>query len=832
MQFTSLLASLILATAVAAGPIPGYGEGLGSTIGSVTGSGNGAGSGDGNGSGSGNAAGNGSGSNDGDGNKAGNGNGDGNEVGNGNKAGNGNSADFLNNINLGETSQQIAQWVGACDVSWVPAIWFRAANLHSSCDSMACLSALSPGSAAARSPHPYQNSALEAHQTVGGARDAIRLRELSPIDVESQVSRDEPDESLENIGASASQTSPEGTYSVDGHPTERFMWPRFLSRLRDTFSLDSEPAKEEHVGTSMQAQVLRTPPLQPAELQRLRKAVDAFPPRPVADFLLSVCINHGTDSFFYFNQAQLLAEVNEFYTNSASRLRSDCSFVCLAHAAFALGSQWTTMARPGKSSTPLILDDSDPGRIFYNQARSLIPDVIDMPCLRAVQAPFVMGVYLLPASAIGSSYIYLGLALRKALALDLHLTSDEMSVGQEEKEIRRRVWWSIYSLERASTVKLNRPRSIDSSIITVSFPQRYEPLDKWQKFDNVEHQIADARLMMILDKVAEPPEWPSASDGSTPFEAELKGWKRSLPDSLRLQNVHPQSSYYRATFHLYTNYYFTWIAMGKVSVVTVVRAKLRYHLGRDSQAPEIAQHIEALAKTCVKAAKKTLRLFEDIRTTGNLTRFSFTDFQACSIATIVVILAGILERDAGSERQVSFGLDCLKKMAEGNVTATMGVSFVEALQSIANEAVAKLMQMRSNFNLPTDEPPPLQSDYHSWASWLSRQNSSSNSIDAALSEPQLPGSSTLQQMEPAAWPLPQAPSTPTGFTTWDGAAALQQLSIPALATVDLTENGQGTFQPQTMDTAFFSNMYNDDQAFLMGLTGFDILGFPGLQDEL
>jgi hypothetical protein len=59
-----------------------------------------------------------------------------------------------------------------------------------------------------------------------------------------------------------------------------------------------------------------------------------------------------------------------------------------------------------------------------------------------------MGVYLMPASAIGSSYVYLGLALRKALALDLHLNSDEMNIAEEENEIRRRIWWSIYSLER------------------------------------------------------------------------------------------------------------------------------------------------------------------------------------------------------------------------------------------------------------------------------------------------------------------------------------------------------------------------------------------------
>jgi hypothetical protein len=195
-------------------------------------------------------------------------------------------------------------------------------------------------------------------------------------------------------------------------------------------------------------QAIRAPSLQSAELQRLRKAVDAFPPRPVADFLLSVCIEHGTDSFYYFNQVQFLAEIDQFYTDPSSRLRSDCSFVCLAHAAFALGSQWTTLARPEGFESSLLPDDGDPGRIFYNQARSLIPDVIDRPCLRSVQAPYVMGVYLLPASALGSSYIYLGLALRKALALDLHLNPDELNISDEEKEIRRRIWWSIFSLER------------------------------------------------------------------------------------------------------------------------------------------------------------------------------------------------------------------------------------------------------------------------------------------------------------------------------------------------------------------------------------------------
>lgn len=224
------------------------------------------------------------------------------------------------------------------------------------------------------------------------------------------------------------------------------MWPRFLSKLRETFSLDS-------CGTSTASanQTARPlPALSPTDLQRLRKAADAFPPRPVADFLLSVCIEHGTDSFYYFDQVRFLAEIDQFYTDPNSRLRYDISFICLAYAAFALGSQWTALARPdGRKPPPILQEDNDPGRIFYYQARALVPDVIDLPCLRAVQATFVLGVYLLPASSIGSAYLYLGLSLRKALAMDLHLNADEVGImDDEEKEVRRRIWWAVYSLER------------------------------------------------------------------------------------------------------------------------------------------------------------------------------------------------------------------------------------------------------------------------------------------------------------------------------------------------------------------------------------------------
>ena len=244
------------------------------------------------------------------------------------------------------------------------------------------------------------------------------------------------------------------SFAPEAPAAETFMWPRFLSRLRDTFCLDPDPAYQQREDLARPQALMPSQPPSPSpqgtELHYLQRVNDSFPPKNVADFLLSVCIQHGTDSFYYFDQLQFTADLDDFYTRPDSRLRTDVPFICLSLAVFALGSQWTTMARPdGPGSVASSLPTTaDPGRIFYSRARGLVGDILDRPCVRSVQAIFVLGVYLMPASANGASYVYMGQALRKALAIGLHQDSDDPSSSEDDKEVRRRLWWSIYSLER------------------------------------------------------------------------------------------------------------------------------------------------------------------------------------------------------------------------------------------------------------------------------------------------------------------------------------------------------------------------------------------------
>ncbi|CAI6080369.1 unnamed protein product, partial [Clonostachys chloroleuca] len=209
-------------------------------------------------------------------------------------------------------------------------------------------------------------------------------------------------------------------------PLERIRWPRVLSHLRDVFSLDHHDIPDEYpTATHSETdtsfihphviywltfiiQTYRPAKLSAADLSRMRKAANLLPLRYVTDFLLKTCIEFGTDSFFYFDQDQLLAEVDQFYTDPASALRYDASFICLVLSALALEAQ---------RSLPLGLDNTIPASrfedaIFFEKAKFLIPDVIERSCMRGIQATFILGVYLLPQTAVGSSYIYIGIASR------------------------------------------------------------------------------------------------------------------------------------------------------------------------------------------------------------------------------------------------------------------------------------------------------------------------------------------------------------------------------------------------------------------------------------
>lgn len=258
--------------------------------------------------------------------------------------------------------------------------------------------------------------------------------------------------------------------------------------------------------------------------------------------------------------------------------------------------------------------------------------------------------------------------------------------------------------------------------------------------------------------------------------------------------------------------------MGKVALVTVARTNLRRHMVPTSRPPDPREATLRQSRYCAKAGRKLLLLFENLTRTRNITRFSFTDFQGCSIATIVTLVAGITERDSGYNSRVQFGLDCLRKMATGNMTAKLGVKFVEAVQSITNEAAEKLHQASSVLSERQDmQASASASDYNQWAEWLTRLERSHTMEQRAIHEvePEVPFLHTVKH----------PPQSNENMSDWRtaGEQPISESSIlqnPAHSCGMLRE-----LQPTEYD--LLSGLQSDDPAFLMGLTGLDVLDFSG-----
>lgn len=86
---------------------------------------------------------------------------------------------------------------------------------------------------------------------------------------------------------------------------------------------------------------------------------------------------------------------------------------------------------------------------FHERATGLILLVCyELASLQVVQALLLLTLHLNSSMQFHRMWINTGLLVRTGQALNLHLDPSDWNTTIIEKEIRKRLWWSIYSLDR------------------------------------------------------------------------------------------------------------------------------------------------------------------------------------------------------------------------------------------------------------------------------------------------------------------------------------------------------------------------------------------------
>ena len=114
-------------------------------------------------------------------------------------------------------------------------------------------------------------------------------------------------------------------------------------------------------------------------------------------------------------------------------------------------------------------DSTIAGRALYRRCQTLLSTRMETPSIMILQCQIFSGVYLENASFVNLSHNTVASAIRTANMLGLHHESPSHS-SRTQKELYRRLWWVVYTLESNACMALGRPWLAHMSQVSCALP--------------------------------------------------------------------------------------------------------------------------------------------------------------------------------------------------------------------------------------------------------------------------------------------------------------------------------------------------------------------------
>ncbi|EEB07612.1 transcription factor [Schizosaccharomyces japonicus yFS275] len=396
--------------------------------------------------------------------------------------------------------------------------------------------------------------------------------------------------------------------------------------------------------------------LQPSDhdLLALQEAWKLLPPPEVSDFLIKSFYTNVQANFFFFHEKLLRYRLGLMIHHRAP---VDPGFLCLAMMIFALGSQFAHMEIRSARS-PI----DNPGKQFFDAARMLFPQVMQQCKPSLVQASMLMGLYLQPSLSQKSSYSHFGLSLSAAVANGLHRSYENPNIDSKTRELRNRLWWSVYTIDRLISIATGRPLSITDSECDADLPTVVPELEVEGSASNVHNIISMTKIARIMGKTMEQL-YGGVNYRKNPIKiieslrADLENWKNELPTFQVLENLDPSDPLFRANIHLHMTY--------DQAIIVMSRPFLLHKMKNSKTSPAVNR----IYDDCIIAARHLIFLVRQLQLHSKLSCYSFFDYNYTFSSALVVLLHRVTEPCEEDDIAMEHAYSALDYMAEGNEPA-------------------------------------------------------------------------------------------------------------------------------------------------------------------
>ncbi|KIV86015.1 hypothetical protein PV11_01658 [Exophiala sideris] len=188
--------------------------------------------------------------------------------------------------------------------------------------------------------------------------------------------------------------------------------------------------------------------------------INLVPPSEEATYAMG---SASVPTYHLFEKESFMRKLNDFYQTSPTIE----ALADLWHVQFLLVIAFGKLfLRRGASSL------GPPGARDVIRALQLKPDISDSwedPILY-VEVICLLSLYLLTADIRGTAYVFIGQGLRVALSLGMNRETPPGTLARIEYERRRRLWWTLYIIDRKLSINQGAPLSITDNDIDISLP--------------------------------------------------------------------------------------------------------------------------------------------------------------------------------------------------------------------------------------------------------------------------------------------------------------------------------------------------------------------------